>query len=267
MTKVLSTLTFMLLLIACGASYGQASAVERAIESKGIIYKFEHAINVNAVSNGYGLGYQWGEIKTYYKTDYYCVDLVRVFDPRERRQNKNIALRFNSLSSSFKYGKQSDVFVARLSKGQRKYLTDRAKRKGVSIGYDLAVGASLGLAKPYHLELIYSRETGSTTQYQVKSEPYSVANAKKFLNYDEIYGGAPWVDGLEKTSVIPGAHLKSSVFFSVGQYDKIVKNIETGILLDMFVRKVPLMVQTEEVSNRPYLMNLFIKLQLGQRKN
>jgi hypothetical protein len=264
----LRKILLLFLIIKCTViGIGQVNQLERAIESKGIIYKFEKAFHLSAVSNGYGLGYQWGEIKTYYKTDYYNVELFRVFDSREQRHNKNIALRFNNLSTSYKYGKFSDLFVARLTRGQRKYLTDRAKRKSVSIGYDIAGGASIGFAKPYHLNLIYANESGNSTQYQVKSEPYSNENAKKFLKYDDIYGGAPWIDGLERTSILPGGHGKASLFFALGEYDRYVKNIETGILLDVFIRKVPLMVETEEINNRPYLFNLFIKLQFGRRSN
>ena len=244
----------------------QVSTVERDIDTKGVIYNKEWMAFAQIAANGYGIGYKWGEIQTYYKTNFYHVELSRIFDQREQRQNKNIALRFNSISKPFKYGKQNDVFVARLLKGQMKYLSDRAKRKGVAVGYHYAGGGAIGLAKPYHLNLIYPNDSDGTTRFDVKSEPYSIANKDKFLNYDEIYGGSRWIDGLSRTSILPGIHGRAALYFSIGRYDKTVKNIETGIMVDIFARKIPLMVETENVSNRPYLVNIYVNAGFGKRK-
>jgi hypothetical protein len=248
------------------SSFSQVSENERDVDTKGIVYNTEWSGFAQIAANGYGLGYQTGKIETYYKTSFYQIELNRIFDQREQRHNKNIALRFNRLSNSFKYGKLNDVFVMRLLRGQMRYLSDRAIRKGVAVAYSYAGGGSIGLVKPYHLNLIYPNNTDGTTRFDIKSEAYSEENKIRFVNYDEIYGGARWTDGLAQTSILPGLHGRASLLFSIGRYDKTVKNIETGIMLDLFVRKIPLMIENELVKNRPYSMNLFIKASFGKRK-
>ena len=244
----------------------QVSDVDRSQDNKGVIYNFEKSFFAQIAANGYGAGYKWGEIKNYYQTNFYHVELSRVFDQREESRNKNIALRFNSISKSFKYGKQNDVFVARFMRGQLRYLSDRAKRKGVALAYQYSGGASLGLAKPYYINLIYPNNSDGTSRFDVKPEKYTEDTREKFLNYDEIYGGAQWYRGLTEIAVIPGIHGRAGLLFSIGKYDKNIKNIETGLMVDIFVRKIPLMVETDVVKNRPFMVNLFISGSFGKRR-
>ncbi len=244
----------------------QVSDKERDTETKGIVYNLEKAGFVQIAANGYGIGYKWGEIKTYFQTSFYHVELSRVFDQREESHNKNISLRFNSISKPFKFGKQSDVYIARLMRGQIKYLSDRAKRKGVAVGYQYSGGASIGLAKPYYLNLIYPNDSDGTSRFDVKAERFTPENKNKFINYEEIYGGARWYNGLTEISVIPGIHGRAGLLFSIGKYDKIIKNIETGLLVDIFARKIPLMIETDLVKNRPFMINLYISGSIGRRR-
>ena len=264
---ILRQLLFSFILcLSTAVAWSQVSDKERDAETKGTVYNFEKAGFVQISANGYGLGYKWGEIKNYLQTNFYQVELSRVFDQREESHNKNISLRFNSISKSFKFGKQSDVYLARLMRGQIKYLSDRAKRKGVAVGYQYSGGASIGLAKPYYLNLIYPNDSDGTSRFDVKAERYSPETRNKFINYEDIYGGAGWYNGLTEISVIPGIHGHASLLFSIGRYDKMIKNIETGFLVDIFARKIPLMVETDLVKNRPFMVNLYISGTFGRRR-
>ena len=257
--KYFFLLLVLILPIAIGAQ------IINEVNPENVVYNKEQSIDIRLHTNGYALAYNWGDIKTYYKTTYYQVELGKLSDPRETSQNRNNAFIFNRLSASYKYGKQNDVFVARFGKGVKKYLTDQAKRKGVSIGYDIEGGASLAMVKPYYLELIYPIIFENRTAAELRIEKYSSQNASKFLNNTDIYGRAGWTKGLKELSIIPGFQAKASVLFSIGTDDKIVKNIEAGLMGDFFIKKVPLMVETDLVRNKPYFINLFVNLQFGKR--
>ena len=48
---------------------------------------------------------------------------------------------------------------------------------------------------------------------------------------------------------------------------KDVKAFETGIMFDVFATKIPILLETEEISNKPYFIRLYMNLQLGARRN
>jgi hypothetical protein len=48
-----------------------------------------------------------------------------------------------------------------------------------------------------------------------------------------------------------------------GAFDEFLRALEVGIQLDIYPKKLPIMVNSE---NRPYFMNLYVSLQLGKRK-
>jgi len=124
----------------------------------------------------------------YYKTDYYHLSIGYLKDPREKRQNRNLPS-FGPFgrSSSFTYGKQNSVINIRGGIGKKRFISEKAKRKGIAIGYDYNIGPSLAILKPYQLELIYELDDGVRV---VRTEAYNEENAEKFLTYNDIFGGA-----------------------------------------------------------------------------
>lgn len=256
----------VLLLAGLGGSVKLQAQILNELNPENVVYATEQGADIRVHTNGYAIGYYWGNIPTYYKTSYFQVEIGRIFDSREASQNRNPVYQFNRLSSSYKFGKQNDFYVIRFGKGVKKYVTDQAKRKGVAIGYDIEAGADLGILKPYYLELIYRIDRDGRFDAEIINEKYTVENAEKFLNYESIYGRAPWSMGLKELSLAPGIHGKSSVFFALGSNGQFVKTLEVGLLADIFVRKIPLMVETDAVSNRPYFLNLYVNLQFGKRK-
>lgn len=235
------------------------------INTENVVYNNEQTLDIRVHTNGYAIAYNWGKIMTYYKTLYYQAEIGKLNDPRESSQNRNNAFIFNRLSASYKYGKQNDVFVARLGKGKKRYLTDQAKRRGVSIGYNVEGGVSLAFVKPYYLELIYPILIDGRTAAELRVEKYTSENANKFLTNSAIYGRAGWSNGLKEISLVPGIQGKYSIFFSLGTNDKVAKTIEAGLMADLFVKKLPMMVETELVRNKPYFLNLYVSLQFGRR--
>ena len=236
-------------------------------EWKGIVYRKETTGNFTLHTNGYTLAYNSGKIKTYYKTNYYHVEIGTMSDPREQKQNKNIPLSFNKVSQSFRFGKQNHMYVIRAGKGVKRLLTDKAKRKGVAIGYNYEAGPSLAVLRPYYLELIYNFEQNGRFYNELRAEKYSEENAGKFLDYNSIFGGAPGGRGWSEVSLVPGVQGKLGLFFSLGAFEEYAKAVEVGIMGDLYIRKIPIMVETNTISSKPYFVNFYLSLEFGKRKN
>ena len=229
---------------------------------RGILYKEETAVDLTIHTNGFAIGMNFGKIQTYYKTKYFHVNLGVLKHPKEYRQPVNFqsgtsAIRSNS---SFTYGKKNNLIVARAGYGVKRYFSEKAKRKGVAVGISYEGGASLGVLKPYFLEL--SRLEGDGTE-KIVVEKYSDENADEFLNISSIQGSGPFFKGFGNISIAPGFHGKIAMHFSLGAFDQFVRAVEVGIMMDGYFRKMPIMLIDR---NQSIFLNAYLTVQLGKRK-
>jgi len=234
---------------------------------KGIIYRKERAFEARIHTNGALIGVNFGKIKTYYRTNYYHLSLGFLKDPREKRQNRNLSFSFPDRSKAFAFGKQNSVINIRAGIGVKRFISEKAKRKGIAIGYDYQIGPSLAILKPYYLELLYMSEMEGVIDRVLKTERYTPENAEKFTTFNEIFGGAGYFTGFSDFQVVPGIQAKLGLFFSMGAFDKYVKALELGLMADVYSKKLPIMIETETISNKPYFINFYVKFIIGRRSN
>jgi hypothetical protein len=226
---------------------------------KGIVFFREWAGELELQTNGLSIGFKRGNIVRYDLTKYYHFNIGYVIDPRER--SKSQYLQNFSGVSNYTYGKQHNFFVARGGMGRKYFLSEKAPKRGVAVGYSFEGGVNLGILKPYYLVLEYSDELDRT----FRSEPYSDENAHVFLNTDKIRDKGRFFEGWNEISIVPGFHLNAAVHFSLGAYTEFVRAMEVGVHADTYLRKVPIMVETENHTNRFLLAHFFINFQLGER--
>jgi hypothetical protein len=269
MRKVIHFLTFFL--AATAGAFGQQhlpSGQNYYDEAKGIVYNREFTMDLKLHTNGFALGANFGKLRTYYLTRFFNVELGEIKHPKEFRQSFDFqAPASNKVSRAFIFGKQNNFFVLRGALGEKRYFSEKAQRRGLAIGMSYMAGPSLGLLKPYYLEIIDIPEPGGGN-FVIRSQKFTESNANTFLNITSIYGSSGFSKGLSEISVIPGAHAKVAVHFDWGAFDEFVKAIEAGLMVDFFFRKVPIMVespQVRNVENSPIFINLFLNLQLGKR--
>ncbi len=235
-------------------------------DSKGILYEKEFAIDFTLHTNGLALAVNFGKIKTYYKTQYYHIQIGELKHPKEYRQNIESLGGFPTRSSrSFIFGKRNNLYMIRGGIGGKRYFSEKAKQKGLAVGMSYEFGPSLGITKPYYLELI--RRSPDNTSNIIVSEKYSSENRDDFLERDLIYGASGVTRGFtfSELGFVPGAHAKIGAHFDWGAFDEVVKALEAGIMVDFFIRPVPIMVEVDNVNNRMLFINLYLTLQLGKR--
>ncbi len=261
-------LLFFLLSLCANGVVAQTTLLPKQINSNlaGIIYKSEWAVDVRLHTNGAALALNLGKIKTYYKTSYYHFELGYLKDPRERKQTKPV-VGLRQSAGSYVFGKQNSVFVLRGGYGVKRYLSEKEKRKGLAIGWNYEIGPSIALLKPYYLDLSYEYEGQNGVIYEIRSERYSEENAETFLNDIKIFGSSGFFNGFNELGVVPGLQGKLGLHFAMGAFDKYVKAFEVGMMFDAYIKKIPIMVETENVSNKPYFVNLYLNLHFGKRSN
>lgn len=230
--------------------------------SSGILFNKEKSLEFRPHSNGGAIGVQFGNIVTYYKTKYYTFDLGILRHPKEFRQTITFhsGNPYRRTANSFTYGKQNQFIIMRAGFGEKKYFSDKAKRKGVAVGINYQIGASLGLLKPYFLHLSRLEEDGFTDY--ISTERYSEENADVFLDDTKIIGPASFFKGFEQLSMVPGVNARLGAHFSLGAFDQFVKAFEMGITVDAFFRRVPIMIIE---NNTPVFINGYLSFQIGKR--
>jgi hypothetical protein len=228
--------------------------------AKGIIYNREFSTNFRLHTHGLSFGISGGRLQTYYRTKYWHVEVGELKHAKEFRQSWDAPSSLNGrVSRAFKYGKQNNLLVLRGGIGNKRYFSEKAKHKGVAVGISYEAGGTLGLLKPYYLEL--QSGDGNTT-YAAR---YSEETASRFLDITKIHGASSWGKGFGQASFLPGAHARFSVHFDWGAFDEYLKSFEGGVMVDVFARKAPIMVELDNVENNQLFLNLFLNLQFGKR--
>ena len=231
-------------------------------DTKGIIYNDEKAIDIRVHTHGWAANFMVGKIKSYYKTTFYRFGLGELRHFKEVSESTDYSA--FSPGSGFRqyiFGKQNYGFVLRGGYGVKRYYTEKASKKGVALAISYSGGATLALMMPYYLEV----NNGSREPSGSKEIKYSSETASVFLDKYKIRGAASVFKGIGETSFVPGIHGQIGVHLDWGAFDEFLRALEVGVQLDVFPKKLPLMVDIPTNENRPFFFNLYVSLQLGKR--
>jgi hypothetical protein len=234
-----------------------SSKMRSASSGKGLIYNRERLMIGEVHTNGANIAYQWGSLKTYYKTTYYQLSVGFLKHPKETRNS--LSPGSMNVTRAFFYGKQNVLMPLSLSYGEKRYFSEKDTYKGVAVGMSYAVGPNLGLLKPYYVEYL----SGEVNNNLIKLK-YSEANSKSFLDKDRIIGAMPFTTGLNEIKIQPAVHAKIGLHLDWGAFDEYARALEIGFTADYYFKKVPILV--DKAQNRSIFVNFYANLQLGKRK-
>ncbi len=234
---------------------------------RGIVYDNEMSFNVQiSTPRNFMIGVRSGKLISYDEMKYWSLSIGDIRHSRERRENPDrINLLTNRVSRAYVFGKQNQLYALRFGFGRRKYLSEKARQRGVAVGYSYEFGPTLGILKPYYLELDAGEPDSPGAIIDVR---YNENTANRFLNQDAIFGASSWSNGIDELQIRPGIHAKASAHFGFGAYDEIAKSLEAGIMADFFLGNTDILIEsdlTPGVSNSPLYLSLFINVQLGKR--
>lgn len=262
MHKFLKYIKLSIVLTLCWSTsiYAQVTFQPKSAEPDqvGIVYFEETAVDLFLHTGGLGLGMKFGTIETFYRTSFYSIDFSTMKHPKEVRQSNRVSL-FSVLSRPYVYGKQNTFMTARASLGVKRYYSEKARRRGIVVGVNYQYGFSLGMLKPYYLEL----RSSDGVFGQAKSTRFSEEIRDDFLNRNLIDGYSGFFTGFTEMRFAPGVHVKGGLHFAWGAFEEYVRAIELGIMVDLFFRDIPIMIIED---NKPYFINLYLTLQLGRRR-
>ena len=244
---------FLFFFLTLGVS-AQAQIFKKPTDLQDYLYKKECSGGMRIQTNGIALYLEYGWIKDLKRTRLMQLEYFYHINYMQKRQNAQ-----RQSGRDFAYGLQNRFHSIRFSYGFKRTIADKANRNGVKLSFSFFGGVSLGLVKPYYLNLLQPTTDGNIV---VKPERYSEANASRFLSLDSIVEAAPIRYGLSQIEPVPGAHLKASLDFDWGTKDAFVKALEAGVMLDLYYKRIPVMVNK---TNRFYQIGLYLAFHFGKR--
>lgn len=237
------------------------------VGGRGIIYDQELNFSFGiATPRNLFVGIRSGRLISYDKLKFWSASIGTIRHSRERRENREDVLQnSNRISRGYTFGKINQLYAIRVGFGMRKYLSEKARQRGVALGYSYEFGPSLGLLKPYYLEYL-TGETGPGNG--LEDIRYSEEDEFRFTNQGGIFGASPWTVGLDEVRIRPGIHAKVAAHFGFGAFDEVSKSLEAGLMADFFLGNTDLMLESDRtpgISNPPLFLSLFLNVQFGKR--
>ena len=264
--------TILALLLSIGISFaGQAQRTlilgqNNYDQRKEIIYEKEFTTDFRLHTGGAAVGINLGKIRSYNKTSLLYFGIGELKHHQEVKQNQNLPFGAGTGLRGYIFGKQNNFFALRGGIGEKRYLSEKARKKGVAIAVAYEAGPTIGLLKPYYLML--RTEPANFNQPNFKSERFSAENESRFLSVDKIFGADNFFQGIGELGLRPGLHAKFSAHADWGILDEFIKALEAGVMIDFFFQQVPLMAESAlapNFQNKNVFINLFLTLQLGKR--
>ncbi|HLP51287.1 MAG TPA: hypothetical protein VK154_10415 [Chitinophagales bacterium] len=244
---------FLLGLVSVGSLFAQGKL--RNIDPRDYQYKHEASGGLRIQTNGFTLFGEYGWIKDINRTRLLQVEYSYYVDYKQKKQDSQL-----QGGRDYVFGLRNRFHVIRAAYGFKRTIADKAARNGVRLSAIFFGGVSLGLLKPYYLNLV--QPVNDSLAPAIKPEQYSEANADRFLNKAYIVEAAPIRYGLSKMQPVAGLHVKSGLDFDWGTKDEFVKALEAGIMMDFYYKRLPIMANS---SNRFYQFAFYLSFQFGKR--
>lgn len=223
----------------------------------------EFSVGLRVNSDGWGLFVDRGRLRSEDRNPdmFHNVRIIQV-ELSERRHFKEIkAANASSTTpgtaspSSFIYGKTNNFYTFKVGFGNRKMIAGKPEQGTVSIHWVYLGGLSIGLLKPYYIDV--------SNGFETKSIAYSDSTKDQFINYSQIIGSSGWSKGLGDIKIVPGFHLRTGFHFDFANNKRAKMAIETGATLEYYTSEIQQMAMQKEQS---MFFNVYAAFQFGKRK-
>lgn len=223
-------------------------------EEEGVIhYKSHFAGGFKLINDGYGGFLEYAIAKSVNKA------ILFQFEIDERKNSKEEKSTNPYVNSSpFIYGKMNFFYPLKLGVQQQFLLGNKGNRNGVTVSCNFGGGISLGLLRPYLVEVANAEDVTSFVNYEtLYNQDYYVSDSFA------IIGGPSLGQGWNKMKMTPGIYVKSALRFDYGKYNEVISGMEIGASLEYYSKKIPQMIA---IKQEQLFLGVYLSLIFGKRK-
>ncbi len=223
-------------------------------EGDNAIYTKEWSVGLRFHTNAISGFFEHVWIKDIKRRKLLQVNIFGYFDLRDKAINSQVSPK----DKKYFFGKQNNFYSTQLMYGWRRVIANKSEEAGVKLSLTYMAGITLGILKPYYLEI---QRTNGDKKYTT-DERYLPETKDVFLDKNIIVGAADFGVGNEKIRFAPGLTAKLGMNFDFARKNTFVTSIEVGAQIDVFYQKLNIYIND---TNKPYILNLYLSLQLGKR--
>ena len=227
------------------------------IEEEGVIaFPKQTTFGLKLINDGYGAFVEIGRAQSVKKSLLFQFDFSERKHMKEQKQsNPFIPI------SPFIFGKINYFYPLKLGVQQQILLGNKANKNGVSVTANFGGGVSLGLLRPYYVEI---NDSISGSRRGIK---YNSADSTTFSSGAKLQGlsvsSAGFGKGWSEIKVTPGAYAKAALRFDYGRYNEVVSALEVGLTAELYSKKIPQLVFS---TPKNVFVNIYVAIVFGKRK-
>lgn len=223
----------------------------RQAEEGVLVYEKQSIFGIQLRTNGYGIFYELGKMKTNRKTNIYRIDIAEI------KHNKEEKLMGGSFpfGNPFIYGKINFFYPITLGFGQQYILGQKGNKNGVAVSAVYNAGISIGLLRPYYVDVLNANNEEVTIKYTKEDSALFVSG--------QFQGSSGLRKGWNELKIKPGGFIKAAMRFDYGRFNESVNGLEIGMSLEAYASKIPIMLLQKE--DRLFFQ-AYIAILFGKRK-
>lgn len=223
------------------------NALVKMEEEGELVFRKHSIFGFKANTDGYGLSYEMGRFKSNRVTTIYQLELNEKKHRQEKKLNTINGFEFNSIILY----KLNNFYQLKLGMGQQRIIGGKGNKNGVAVAAVYAGGLTLGLLKPYLVDV----DAGGK---RFRSQYPTVLDSL----YQPI-GAAGFTTGWNELKIRPGAHAKAALRFDYGRFNETVTAIEAGVSAEFYSSKIPQIMFSKQ---KQFFFVGYITILLGRRK-
>ena len=214
-----------------------------------IFYRNERTISLNLNTNGWGLGYRYGDRINFFEKKIYEVDFSIL---KHSKEVKSSSSWFSS--ESFVFGKLNSVFDLRIGIGKQNEIFSKRDPGSVSVKYFYTLGPSLAFLKPIYYEII---NYANDSMFMVTEEKFNPG----IHTSGDIRGKSSFFKGFDEIKFVPGAYVKAGFNFEFSQSENILHALEVGVMFQAYLKSLEIMAVDD---NQQFLFSMFVCYRFGK---
>lgn len=231
----------------------------KAEEEGAIVYNKQWMMGAKLLTDGWSGFYEWGKMKSVTKTNWYSFEIGERKHPKEEKIAKDAGNGF-FFGNPLVYGKQNVFLYTKLGFGQQLLIGGKGNRNGVAVSAIYGGGLSLGLLKPYYLDVV---DPLTNESLSIKWKGDDSRTDSLFLDPNYIVGGSGFFEGFNEIQVKPGLFTKTGFRFDYGRYNEIISALECGINFEYYFADMPIMIDNEA---KKLFVGFYVAIDFGRRK-